>query len=117
MRYLLTFLILGYLACDASQYKSATYYHNKLTGRKMADGTPYNPKHYTCASYDYPLGTMIRVTNVKTNKEVIVRVTDRHDYKTDLDLSLISYLTLRGVDRIHRLDPGRITVKTERIKG
>ncbi len=68
---------------------NASYYSDKLRGRKMANGKPYNPDSFTCAHLHYPLGTLLLVRNPKNGKECIVRVTDRGPYTKHriLDLS------------------------------
>jgi rare lipoprotein A len=49
------------------------------TGRRgtMANGQRFNPRAWTAASYDYPLGTVLEVTNQANGVRVAVMVTDR----------------------------------------
>lgn len=56
----------------------ASYYNGK--GRKMADGTRFNPQAKTAASRTLPLGTKARVTNLETGKSETVEVRDRGPY-------------------------------------
>lgn len=67
----------------------ASYYSNKLHGRRVSDGTRYNKDSMTCAHLTYPLGTYLKVRNPKNDKEVIVKVTDRgpHSKRLMIDLS------------------------------
>jgi len=92
----------------------ATYYDSDLLGNVMANGERFNPRHMVCASYDYPLNTWIKVTNIDNNKSVIVKVADRHDWKTELDLSFDAYLNI--IDEFTHLDDGHVWVTTERIE-
>ncbi len=55
----------------------ASYYSDKLAGRKTASGAPYLPKQLTCAHRRLPFGTWLLVTHLKTGKQVFVKVTDR----------------------------------------
>jgi rare lipoprotein A len=55
----------------------AAVYSNKLHGRKTANGERYDRSKLTTAHPSLPFGTMLRVTNVKNNKSVVVRVNDR----------------------------------------
>lgn len=55
----------------------ASYYSNKLHGRKMANGQPYHRKKLTAAHRTLPFGTKVKVTNLQTNKSVKVKITDR----------------------------------------
>lgn len=67
----------------------ASWYHDKFVGRKTASGDVFSQKKFTCASNKYPLGTWLKVTNVKNGKYVIVRVNDRMNprIKRSVDLS------------------------------
>lgn len=53
-----------------------------LAGRRAASD------EYTAAHDHLPLGTLVRVTNLKNDKSVLVRITDRgiHNRKVQLDL-------------------------------
>jgi rare lipoprotein A len=53
------------------------YYGGKFNGRKTASGERFNAGAMTMAHKTLPFGTMVRVTNVKTKKSVVVRVNDR----------------------------------------
>lgn len=43
----------------------------------MANGKPFNENAMTCATRDYPLGTLLRIKNKANGRFVVVRVTDR----------------------------------------
>lgn len=53
----------------------ATYYHDKYVGRPMANGQPFSQTALTMACWDYPLGTVVRVTYGR--RSVVCVVTDR----------------------------------------
>ncbi|GGG11055.1 hypothetical protein GCM10011323_14450 [Pontibacter amylolyticus] len=55
----------------------ASYYSNKLHGRKMANGETYNRRKLTAAHRTLPFGTKVKVTNLQTKKSVKVSITDR----------------------------------------
>ncbi|GAB3525856.1 hypothetical protein GCM10027443_00370 [Pontibacter brevis] len=55
----------------------ASYYARKFQGRDMANGQPYRRGKMTAAHRTLPLGTKVKVTNVRTNKSVKVKITDR----------------------------------------
>ncbi len=61
----------------AQQRGMASYYSNKMHGRRMSNGDKYHKDSLTCAHAKFSLGTMLKVTNVKTGKSVVVEVTDR----------------------------------------
>ena len=56
---------------------TASWYGEQRQGRKMANGKPFDPNGLTAASWFFPLGTPIRVVNVKNGQSVIVTITDR----------------------------------------
>lgn len=58
-------------------YGEASFYANKFNGRKTANGEIFSQKKYTCACNVLPLGTWIKVTNIRNGKSVVVKVNDR----------------------------------------
>jgi rare lipoprotein A len=62
------------------QVGKASFYARKFTGRKMADGTPMNPRDDNAASKTLPLGTTAKVTNLETGKSAEVTIQDRGPY-------------------------------------
>jgi len=67
----------------------ASVYGDRLQGRATASGEPYDRDMLTAAHRTLPLGCRARVTNLKNNKSVIVRINDRgpHTAGRILDLS------------------------------
>ncbi|MDX9949878.1 MAG: septal ring lytic transglycosylase RlpA family protein [Candidatus Cloacimonadaceae bacterium] len=67
----------------------ASYYGKKFHGRKTASGEVYNQHAMTCAHKTLPFQTLLKITNPKNGKNVIVRVTDRGPFirGRDIDLS------------------------------
>ncbi len=55
----------------------ASYYADKYHGNKTASGEIYNMYDLTAASPDLPFSSILRITNLKNSKAVIVRVNDR----------------------------------------
>jgi rare lipoprotein A len=64
-------------AGDHAMQGKVAYYGGKFNGRKTASGERFNASAMTMAHKTLPFGTMVRVTNVKTKKSVVVRVNDR----------------------------------------
>lgn len=65
----------------------ASYYSNRLHGQRMSDGSRYHRDSMVCAHKRFPLGTYLKVTNLKNRKSVIVRVADRCRGSRIIDLS------------------------------
>jgi rare lipoprotein A len=61
---------------DVTEGKLA-FYGRKFAGRKTASGERFNPKAMTMAHKTLPFGTLVKVTNLKTKRSVVVRVNDR----------------------------------------
>jgi rare lipoprotein A len=55
----------------------ASYYAQKFHGRKTASGEIFDNTAMTAAHNTLPLGTFIKVTNIRNNRWVVVKVTDR----------------------------------------
>lgn len=53
------------------------YGGGEALNKHTANGEVFNARLFTCASWDYPFGTRLKVTNVGTGKSIIVRVNDR----------------------------------------
>lgn len=78
---------------------TASYYGAKFQGRLMANGKKFDQNRLTAAHNKLPLGTFVRVRNLRNNKTVIVEITDRmhHKNKRLIDLSKAAALELNFV--------------------
>jgi rare lipoprotein A len=59
------------------QIGRASWYGEELQGQQTASGEDYDMNQLTCAHRSLPLGSLIRVTNLRNHKTVVVRVNDR----------------------------------------
>jgi hypothetical protein len=68
----------------------ASFYAHEFAGRRTASGERFNPEALTAAHRTLPMGTRVRVTNLRNGQSVIVRITDRGPFKKGriIDLSL-----------------------------
>ena len=84
----------------------ASYYHSKFQGRITASGELYDEEKMTAAHNRLPMGTRIKVTNLRNMRSIIVRVNDRlhHRNKRLVDLSRAAASKLgyigRGITRV-----------------
>ena len=85
---------------------TSSYYGSKFHGRPTANGEIFNMYGKTAAHKELPLGTILKVTYLKTGKSVKVTVNDRGPYIVGRDLDL-SYgaakkigLTADGVGKV-----------------
>jgi rare lipoprotein A len=58
----------------------ASWYGPRFHGRLTANGEIYDQNAYTAAHKSLRFGTLLRITNPRTNKSVIVRINDRGPY-------------------------------------
>jgi rare lipoprotein A len=58
-------------------YGTASYYHDKFNGRQTANGEIFSQKKMTAACNVLPMGTWIKVTNLRNGKSVVVKTNDR----------------------------------------
>ncbi len=73
----------------------------------------FDDSELTCAMWDVPFGTIIKVTNLENNKTVIVRVNDRGPAKRLVRNGRIIDLTQAAFAKIADLGEGLIQVKVE----
>jgi rare lipoprotein A len=73
-------------------YGTASFYSNKFQGRKTANGEIFDQKKMTAACNVLPLGTWIRVTNLRNKRSVVVKTNDRLHTKMKriVDLSRVA---------------------------
>ena len=58
----------------------ASWYGEAFQGSPTASGELFDMNKLTAASRDLPLGTKLRVTNLRNNRSLVVRVNDRGPY-------------------------------------
>ncbi len=93
----------------ASETGLASWYGPPYHNRRGSNGEVYNMHAMTAAHRTLPLGSIVRVTNLKTGHSALVRITDRGPFIPGrvLDLSLAA---ARKVDVVQ---PGVAQVKVE----
>ena len=90
----------------------ASWYGPGFHGRKTANGEVYDQMSFTAAHKSLKFGTLLKITNLKNNKSVVIRINDRGPYINgrDLDLSKAAALELGMVRK------GVAKIKVEEIK-
>jgi rare lipoprotein A len=92
----------------------ASWYGPRFHGRLTANGEIYDQNAYTAAHKSMKFGTLLRVTNTRTNKSLIVRINDRGPYipGRQLDLSMAAAEDLGVISSgVKRLKVEEIFVK------
>jgi rare lipoprotein A len=93
----------------SEDYVVASWYGKKFHGRPTASGERYNMYDFTCAHKQFPFGTRLRVTNVRNNRSVIVKVNDRGPFIRGRDLDL-SYAAARQIGLV-KAGVGRVRIQ------
>jgi len=90
----------------------ASWYGPGFHGQKTANGEVYDQNSFTAAHKSLKFGTLLKITNLKNSKSVVVRINDRGPYihGRDLDLSKAAALELGMVRK------GVAKIKVEEIK-
>lgn len=77
----------------------ASYYAHDFHGRTTANGERFDMYAMTAAHLSLPFGTLVRVTNLRNGRQVILRVNDRGPYVTGRVLD-VSYGAARELDML-----------------
>jgi rare lipoprotein A len=100
----------------------ASWYGKQFHGKTTASGEDFDMFELTAAHRQLPLGTYVKVTNLRNGKWIIVRVNDRGPYVNgrimDLSYGAARMLSFRdGIERV-RLDIAQPeTVAQVQVKG
>ncbi|QKG28958.1 MULTISPECIES: septal ring lytic transglycosylase RlpA family protein [unclassified Campylobacter] len=87
----------------------ASWYGPNFHGKKTSNGEIYNMYNMTAAHKTLPMNTMVRVTNLKNGKNIIVRINDRGPFVAGrvIDLSKV------GAQKIDMIASGTAPVVLE----
>jgi rare lipoprotein A len=92
------------------QVGMASWYGPHFQGKRTANGESFNMNELTCAHRSLPLGSWVRVTNLKNMRSVFVRVNDRGPVTegrvVDLSFAAAKAVGLKGVGKV-KLEPVR----------
>ncbi len=92
-------------------YGQASFYANKFIGRKTASGELFDQKKMTCACNVLPLGTWIKVTNLRNGRSVVVKVNDRLHPR----MKRIVDLSVTAAKKLGYISSGLTRVKVEPV--
>jgi rare lipoprotein A len=93
----------------ATETGLASWYGPPYHNRRGSNGEVYNMHAMTAAHRTYPLGSIVRVTNLKTGHTALVRITDRGPFIP----GRIVDLSLAAAHKIDVWQPGVAEVKVE----
>jgi rare lipoprotein A len=93
----------------ATETGLASWYGPPYHNRRGSNGEVYNMHAMTAAHRTYPLGSIVRVTNLKTGHTALVRITDRGPFIPGRVLDL----SLAAARKLDVWQPGVAEVKVE----
>jgi rare lipoprotein A len=86
------------------QVGRASWYGRVFQNKKTASGEAYDMFDLTAAHRSLPIGSWVKVTDLKTDRSVVVRINDRGPVMPsriiDLSYEAAKVLGMRGVDRV-----------------
>jgi rare lipoprotein A len=88
----------------------ATFYGSALQGHPTASGERFDMHLMTAAHRTLPLGTRVRVTNLRNGRSVDVRINDRGPYG---DRNRIIDVSEAAAQRLGMIDAGVVPVTVE----
>jgi rare lipoprotein A len=92
------------------QKGKAVYYSSVFNGKKTASGEIYDESKLTAAHRSLPFNTLVKVTNLKNGKSVVVKINDRGPFGKK---ERIIDLSLAAARQIGMLKAGVVDVKVE----
>lgn len=87
------FSIFSFSENTRTKTSTASYYHDKFNGKRTASGEIFSNKELTAANKTLPFGTKVKITNLNTNRSVVVRINDRGPFTKNraFDLSKAAF--------------------------
>ena len=90
----------------------ASYYGPGLAGNLTASGEPFRPESLTAAHRTLPFGSNVRVTNLKNDAAVVVRINDRGPFAGDRIIDV----SAAAAERLGMVENGVADVRLELLK-
>ena len=90
----------------------ASWYGKDHAGRLTANGEKFKPRRMTAAHKTLPFDVIVRVTNLKNGRHVVVRINDRGPYVK----GRIIDLSQRAAKKLDMLEDGIVPVRVEVLK-
>ncbi|MBK7742494.1 MAG: septal ring lytic transglycosylase RlpA family protein [Betaproteobacteria bacterium] len=90
----------------------AAYYSHRLHGRRTASGQVFDQQKLTAAHPTLPFGTMVKVTDTRNNRSVVVRINDRGPTQAGRVIDL----SRAAAAKLGMIRAGLVPVKLEVVK-
>ena len=114
------FVLAGCASAQVSSQKTkpyqqiglASFYAHKFHGRATASGEIYDMNKFTAAHPNLPFGTLVRVTNLKNKRNVVLKVNDRGPVSKKRIID-VSY---KAAQELNFIREGIVKVRLEIVK-
>jgi peptidoglycan lytic transglycosylase len=97
----------------ATETGIAIFYSDKMQGKPVTSGEKYDKNALTAAHRTLPLGTMVKVTNLKNNRSIVVKINDRGPHGSK---ERIIDLSGRAALDLDMIKDGKAKVKLEVVE-
>ena len=91
----------------------ASFYSRAFDGEETASGEPFDSREMVAAHPSYPLGTVVRVTNLEKGGAVEVRIHDRGPSEENQIEGVIIDLSGAAAEKLGMVKDGRCRVQVE----
>ena len=109
--FVLLICMAGLTFAQTEQFGKASYYADRFEGRQTASGEIFFQDSLTAAHPTIPFNTKVKVTNVKTDQSVIVRINDRGP----LVPGRIIDLSRKAMEKLNGIFTGVIEVRIDEL--
>jgi len=94
----------------------ASYYGPGFHGKETASGETFDMREMVAAHRSLPLGSIVRVTNVKNGRQVVLRVIDRGPYGRNFRRGTIIDVSQGAARRLGFIKDGLVRVRLEVLR-
>jgi rare lipoprotein A len=96
-----------------TQTGTAVYYSDRMDGREVAlRGEKYDKNALTAAQNRYPLGSLVRVTNLRNQKSVTVKINDRMSPRSKAVIDL----SRKAAEELDMIRSGHVRVRLQLVR-
>ena len=107
---IITVLLCGFISSEIEK-GTASYYANSFNGRRTACGETFSNDSLTAAHKSLPFGTIVKVTNLKNDSIILLRINDRMPQSNRRAIDV----TLNAAKKLNFVREGLATVTIEVI--
>ena len=111
------FALIGFIALCAFTFSAAvekgkaSYYSSKFEGKKTSSGETFRQDSLTAAHKTLPFGTKVKVTNLRNDSTVVLRINDRLSKNSGHCIDV----TLRAAKKLNFVRDGITSVTVEKL--